>query len=52
MARRKFPKSREFDEFEKIDVEPQADEGAPEGLQLPEGMQSKLSTAKNCRSAH
>lgn len=46
MARRKFPKSRDFDEFEKIDVEPQADEGGPEGLSLSPEMQSKLDTVK------
>ncbi len=47
MARRKFPRNRDLDEFEKIDVEPQGEEGGPEGINLSPEMQSKLQTVKN-----
>ncbi|MDD5774401.1 MAG: hypothetical protein PHS64_00490 [Candidatus Omnitrophica bacterium] len=46
MARRKFPRNRDFDEFEKIDVEPQDEGAGPEGLHLSPEMQSKLSGVK------
>jgi hypothetical protein len=42
MAPRRFPKNnKDFEEFEKIDVEPNLDAGAPEGG-LPPAIQSKL----------
>ncbi|MFA5075702.1 MAG: hypothetical protein WC436_06415 [Candidatus Babeliales bacterium] len=42
MARKKFPKDKDFEEFEKLDVDPQSDPGVPEGVGLPPALQSKL----------
>ena len=46
MARRKFPKGKDFDDFEKIDVDPEMDAGTPEGINLSPEMQSKVSAVK------
>jgi hypothetical protein len=41
MARKKFPKDKDFEEFEKIDVDPQPDAGIGDAGLSP-GMQSKI----------
>ena len=46
MARRGFPKGKDFEEFEKIDVEPQSEPGVPEGMSLPPAIQTKLDAMK------
>ena len=37
MARRGFPKDKDFEEFEKLDVDPQSEPGVPEGSEFASG---------------
>jgi hypothetical protein len=47
MARRGFPnKDKDFEEFEKLDVDPGSDSGAPEGVGFPPAVQSKIEEIK------